>query len=224
MKRSEINLLQMEAVAFFRERQFHLPPWACWGAADWQKNRQEAREVIDHKLGWDLTDFGLGDFYRCGLLLFTLRNGKVGERGGKDYAEKVMIVRENQVTPWHFHFHKMEDIINRGGGELVIELCNATGDEQLAETPVIVQVDGVSRELAAKGRVVLRPGESITLPPRLYHQFYGASGRGLVLVGEVSRVNDDEKDNRFLEQIGRFPEIEADEAPLYYLCHEYPVD
>lgn len=224
MKRSEINVLQRDAEDFFKQQNFSLPPWAFWSADDWKRNRSQAQEVIEMKLGWDLTDFGLGDFYKIGLLLFTLRNGKVGEPGGKDYAEKIMIVREKQITPWHFHWHKMEDIINRGGGKLVIELCNSTENEQLADTPVTVQTDGIAWKLEAKSSIVLKPGESVTLPPCLYHQFYGQKGKGQVLVGEVSRVNDDEKDNRFLEPIGRFPQIEQDEPPLYYLCNEYPVD
>jgi D-lyxose ketol-isomerase len=222
MKRSEINALQRHAVDFFRQHRFHLPPWAYWSPREWQENHHRAADIIDTHLGWDLTDFGLGDFYRCGLLLFTLRNGRVGEPGGKDYAEKIMIVREGQVTPWHFHWHKMEDIINRGGGNLVLELANAAEDESLADTPVTVHVDGIVHEVPARGKIVLTPGESITLPPFLYHQFYGEEGSGTVLVGEVSRVNDDAQDNRFLDPVGRFPEIEEDEAPLYLLCNEYP--
>lgn len=224
MKRSEINDLQREAVAFFHSQNFHLPPWAFWGRQEWLNNRESAREIFDNKLGWDLTDFGLGRFYEVGLLLFTLRNGSLDDPAGKDYAEKIMIVREGQLTPWHFHWHKMEDIINRGGGHLVIELCHATSDEKLADETVHVQIDGITRSVPARGKIVLQPGESISLPPRLYHQFYGEKGRGHVLVGEVSRVNDDTKDNRFLEPVGRFPEIEEDTPPLYYLCNEYPVN
>ncbi|MGH7491642.1 MAG: D-lyxose/D-mannose family sugar isomerase [bacterium] len=222
MKRSEINSLQREVVAFFKQHQFHLPPWAFWSKDEWQKNRARAQEIIDNKLGWDLTDFGLGKFYEMGLVLFTVRNGKMGDVGGKDYCEKVMMAREAQVTLWHFHWHKMEDIINRGGGELVIEVCNATADEQLADTPVTVRTDGITRTVPAQSKIVLRPGESITLPPRMYHQFYAAEGKGMVLIGEVSRVNDDQKDNRFLAQVGRFPQIEEDEPALYCLCNEYP--
>ncbi len=223
MKRSEINQLQREAVAFFKKQQFYLPKWAYWTKQDWIKNEDRAGEIFENKLGWDLTDFGLDDFYHTGLLLFTIRNGKVGDTEGKTYAEKAMIVRENQVTPWHFHWNKMEDIINRGGGNLVIDLCNSTQDEKLADSKVKVQVDGITVEVEPRGKIVLQPGESISLPAYLYHQFYGEKGKGTVLVGEVSRVNDDEKDNRFLEPIGRFPQIEEDEPPLYYLCNEYPV-
>ncbi len=223
MKRSEINKLQREAVAFFEQQNFYLPPWAFWSADEWKVHRSSAQEVIDNKLGWDLTDFGLGKFLQFGLLLFTIRNGKVGVPGGKDYAEKVMIVREKQLTPWHFHWHKMEDIINRGGGNLVVELCNASKDERLADTPVTLQIDGITKTVEAGGGISLKPGESVTLPPYLYHNFYAEAGKGMVLVGEVSRVNDDEKDNRFLDPSGRFPQIEEDEPSLYLLCNEYPV-
>ncbi len=67
--------------------------------------------------------------------------------------------------------------------------------------------------------VELGPGESISLPPRLYHQFWGAEAR--VLVGEISMVNDDYRDNRFYEPVGRFPSIEEDELPLYLLVTDY---
>ncbi|MDZ7269612.1 MAG: D-lyxose/D-mannose family sugar isomerase [candidate division KSB1 bacterium] len=222
MKRSAINALQREAVAFFQQHHFHLPPWAFWTPDDWWRNRGRAREVVDKKLGWDLTDFGLGRFREMGLILFTLRNGRPGEAGGKDYCEKVMIAQQEQVTPWHFHWHKMEDIINRGGGDLVVAVCHATPDEQLADTPVTVLTDGLLRTVPAQGEIVLRPGESITLPPRMYHQFHAARGKGAVLIGEVSRVNDDDRDNRFLAPVGRFPTIDEDEPVLYYLCTEYP--
>ncbi|MBN2011303.1 D-lyxose/D-mannose family sugar isomerase [candidate division KSB1 bacterium] len=223
MNRSEINQLQREAVEFFKQQKFYLPHWLYWQKHDWLKNKKNTTEIIENKLGWDLTDFGSGYFYQQGLLLITLRNGKPGVKSGKNYAEKIMIVRENQVTPWHFHWSKMEDIINRGGGNLVIELCNSTADETLADTQVSVQIDGITHTVDAYGTIVLKPGESITFPSYLYHQFYGETGKGQVLVGEVSQVNDDERDNRFLNPVGRFPEIIEDEAPLYYLCNEYPV-
>ena len=48
-------------------------------------------------------------------------------------------------------------------------------------------------------------------------------GTGPVLLGEVSQCNDDNTDNRFNPPVGRFPEIEEDEAPYRLLCNEYPV-
>jgi len=234
MKRSTINALIREAKAFMEERRFHLPPFAFWAPDDWRAKGPEVAEIVDNGLGWDITDFGSGDFERCGLFLFTVRNGHPSNwetMTGKLYAEKIMIVGVDQVTPYHFHWNKMEDIINRGGGNLLIRLYNATEDEQLADTPVTVSVDGVRRTVEAGTIVRLTPGESISLPTWLYHQFWGEGERDRrprrdrrlrrVLVGEVSLVNDDAADNRFLESRGRFPEIEEDEAPLHLLVTDY---
>jgi hypothetical protein len=138
---------------------------------------------------------------------------------GKAYAEKILIVDPGQVTPMHFHWSKTEDIINRGGGRLVIQLYNSTPDENLDDGDVMVSVDGTRRTVPAGGTVVLGPGESITLPSGLYHKFWGAEARALA--GEVSLVNDDDRDNRFYEPAGRFPEIEEDEEPLYLLVKDY---
>jgi len=223
LKRSEINAFIREAEAFYRDRRVSLPPFASWTPEDWRSKGPEADEIRTNNLGWDLTDFGSGDFLSVGLLLFTARNGNVDIEGSKTYAEKVMIVREAQVTPWHFHWLKTEDIVNRGGGRLVIDLANATEDETaLADTEVKVSTDGVVRRVPARGRVTLMPGESITLTPYLYHSFWGEPGAGTVLVGEVSSVNNDATDNRFLEAPGRFPDVEEDEPPYRLLCNEYP--
>jgi hypothetical protein len=222
MKRSEINELISEAKDFFSENKFNLPPWAFWGPEDWKGKQEEASEIIENMLGWDLTDFGSGDFKDRGLLLFTIRNGNLN-RDKKPYSEKIMIVEENQETPMHFHWSKMEDIINRGGGNLVIELYNSDDKENLDDnSDVEVSVDGISRKLPAGSKVILTPGESICLTQGLFHRFYGEQGKGMVLVGEVSAVNDDNSDNRFQEELGRFPEIDEDEKPLHLLVSDYP--
>lgn len=220
MKRSEINQILRNAKVFMTRKQFMLPPWAYWSVDEWRKNRKEAQEVIDNMLGWDITDFGSGDFYSRGLFLFTLRNGKFNV-DNKTYAEKIMIVEENQETPMHYHWAKMEDIINRGGGNLVIELFNATADNKLDTTSVHFKIDGIKRSVPAGGRVILNPGESICLEQGMYHRFYGEAGKGKVLVGEVSMVNDDTADNCFYEPVGRFPSIEEDEQPLHLLVADY---
>lgn len=210
----------MQAETFLREKGFPLPPWAFWGPSDWKGKRETCGEIVANMLGWDITDFGLGRFEECGLVLFTLRNGNpAGDK--KPYAEKIMIVRENQETPFHFHWQKMEDIINRGGGNLVLELYGSTPDEAFDRQAVRVRVDGVLRDVPAGGAVILRPGESICLPPRLYHRFYGELGRGSVMVGEVSQVNNDNTDNHFLPGVGRFPAIQEDEAPVRLLASDY---
>ena len=222
MKRSEINTLLRQAKALFCEHCFALPPFAEWTPEHWRGLGAEADEIRHCGLGWDLTDFGGGDFHQTGLLLFTLRNGHAAHRTGKRYAEKIMIVEPGQVTPWHFHEAKMEDIINRGGGKLFIQVRNIEPDNRLADNQVTVLLDGMRRTVPAGTTLVLNQGQSITITRRLAHQFWGDPSSGKVLVGEVSDVNNDHTDNYFLPPVGRFPVIEEDEAPLHLLCHEYP--
>ena len=220
MKRSEINELIRESIEFFNQMNFKLPPWAFWKPTDWKGKYETCSEITDNMLGWDLTDFGSSDFHQRGLILFTLRNGNL-KKDKKPYAEKAMIVEENQETPMHFHWGKMEDIINRGGGNLVLELFASDKKEQLSKAEFDIQIDGVKHHLEPNARVVLKPGESICLEQGIYHRFYGEPGKGKVFVGEVSAVNDDTSDNRFLDPAGRFPEIEEDEEPLHLLVSDY---
>ncbi|MGG0717983.1 D-lyxose/D-mannose family sugar isomerase [Robertmurraya massiliosenegalensis] len=223
MKRSEVNKLMKEAVEFIEKMNFKLPPFAFWNPKDWETKGNEYDEIRDNLLGWDITDFGRGDFRSEGLLLFTIRNGNLNNNKYiKSYAEKILIVEEEQVTPFHFHWNKMEDIINRGGGNLLVQLYNSTKEEDFADTPVQVSIDGRSVTVEPGAIIRLTPGESITLPVGLYHKFWGEKGNGKVLIGEVSMVNDDFTDNRFYKEAGRFSEIEEDEAPLYLLGNEYP--
>ena len=130
-----------------------------------------------------------------------------------------MIVERSQVTPLHFHRIKMEDIINRGGGNLVVQLYNATSDEGLDTSDVVVSTDGLARTIPAGGMVILHPGESITIPQYCYHTFWAEESR--TLVGEVSLVNDDHTDNRFYQQMDRFSQIEEDEPPFRWLVSDY---
>lgn len=220
MKRSQINRLMRSAGSFFDAMNFRLPPWAARRPADWKGRYATDSEIVDRGMGWDITNFGSGDFAKRGLLLFTLRNGTPG-RDSKPYAEKIMIVEEGQETPLHFHWEKTEDIIVRGGGRLAIELFSSTPDEGLSDEPLAVRIDGISRGLEAGSTVVLAPGESVCLDRGVYHRFYAEPGGGRALVGEVSAVNDDSSDNRFYEELGRFPAIEEDEEPLHLLAFEY---
>lgn len=221
MKRSEINKILLENIEFIEKMNFKLPKFAFFTPDEWKEKGSEYNEIRENMLGWDVTDYGHGDFGNIGLFLFTIRNGNIN-KPGKSYAEKLLISDEDQYSPMHFHHNKMEDIINRGGGNLIVEVFNATEDDQLADTDVTVYIDGHTETVPAGTKIRLTPGESITLPQRQYHAFWAEKGFGKVLIGEVSMVNDDNVDNRFYEQQGRFPTIEEDEAPLYLLCNEYP--
>ena len=223
MKRSEINKIMRDALKFFEEQKFYMPKYAYWKIEDWKKKGEEIREIIDNHLGWDITDFGSGDFSKIGLLHFTIRNGNIKDilQGGKPYCEKIMILEDGQSLPMHYHYSKIEDIINRGGGILMIQLYNPTEDSQLADTKVSVSIDGVSKTYEAGSIVELSPGESITLQNKIYHNFKAKEGHGKVLIGEVSSVNDDYVDNKFLEEAKRFGKIEEDEEPLYLMYDDY---
>jgi D-lyxose ketol-isomerase len=222
MKRSEINREIRLAEEFFASFSFKLPKFAAYTPEDWNKHGDEIREIYDCELGWDLTDFGGGNFRKDGLLLFTIRNGVSGSSVyTKPYAEKIMISRSEQVTLMHCHEAKTEDIINRGGGNLVFELFNRKGNAvELDDTPVTVSRDGEKITLAPGEKLFLDPGESILLERNIFHKFYAEDG-GDVLIGEVSAVNDDHNDNVFYGKQLRFPEVIEDEAPYRYLVSDY---
>jgi len=222
MKRSEINAITQEVKQLIAEQNFHLPPFAYWSPDQWRSKGEECREIVDAGLGWDIIDFGSGKFREIGLALFTIRNGVYGDaRYPKTYCEKLLIVGEGQITPAHHHVLKTEDIICRSGGNLLIELRNASPDGELLDTPITVSIDGTVRQFSAGDVVRLQPGESITLVPYLHHLFWGEEGKGTALVGEVSTVNDDVGDNIFIPEVPRFGETEEDEPPLHILCNEY---
>lgn len=222
LKRSEINACIREADALFQKYGFPLPPFAAWSPGDWTGKGEEYDEIRDNALGWDITDFGMGDFARRGLTLFTLRNGnqKNRERYPKPYAQKLMAVKTNQLTPYHFHWNKMEDIICEGGAVLKIQFRSSAADGSFSGEPMLLHSDGKILEAPSGTVLTLRAGESVTILPGQYHQFWAEGGTAVVM--EVSQCNDDTADNRFYEKTGRFPVIEEDEKPFRLLCGEYP--
>ena len=222
MKRSEINDIMREADEMMRRFGFVLPPFARW-TPDEFRARSDAQAIVDARLGWDITDYGAGRFDEMGLFLFTLRNGRLADLkrgGGMCYAEKLLISRQDQLSPMHTHRLKAEDIINRGGAKLAIQMHESAPDGSVDESAeVTVVTDGITRRLPAGGVLMLEPGESVTLLPGNWHAFWGEGGD--VLIGEVSTVNDDLTDNVFREPLGRFSEIEEDEDPMLLLVSDY---
>ena len=223
LKRSEINAILREGQAFIGAHGYKLPPFAALAPEEFQAQRSELGGLVDARLGWDVTDFGGGDFAARGLFLFTVRNGKAADlaRGrGMLYAEKIMISRKDQLAPMHRHELKAEDIINRGGGTLALKLFMSDGDGAIDRAArVVVPVDGTMRDLPAGGVLRLGPGESVTLLPGVWHAFWAEEAD--VLIGEVSTVNDDETDNIFAEPVSRFAEVEEDEKPWRLLVSDY---
>jgi D-lyxose ketol-isomerase len=227
MKRSQINRVISEALELFNEKGIRLPPWAYWTKTDWKSVGSEADEIRSHGLGWNITDFASNDFEKVGLLLFIVRNGHFFHNEPvttKTYAEKYMVVQPGQITPWHFHWCKTEDLINRSGGRLQVELAWAEDDERsLSNREVSIQVDGIKRKISAEGIVLLEPGESVTLSPRLCHKFSGYAKDKQVLAGEISSLNDDTTDNCFLGKPFARTAIEEDEPPKYLISSDYKI-
>lgn len=188
MKRSEINQLVLDASAFFGLHFWHLPP----------------------KPRWDVTDFGLGDWRRWGLVLVNLAEHE-------EYCEKLMYARRGMVTPAHCHAKKKEDIICRVGG-LRVTLW-AEKPEIGQHEAINVLVNGEHKLFLSWDSVILGPGERITLEPGLWHEFEPTTEE--CIIGEVSTANDDLNDNFFANpEIGRFSEIVEDEEPLVRLVSD----
>lgn len=223
MKRSEINKAIQDMEKLIQKCNFKLPKFCHWTPEEWKEKNHEYDEIRDNQLGWDITDFGRDNFEKFGFSLITLRNGnQLNDKYKKPYAEKLLMLYEDQEAPMHFHWSKMEDIINRGGGNVLITVYNGAKDGKRLDTDVTVNTDGRRYTVPAGTSIKLTPGESITIDQYMYHSFSVEKGTGPVLLGEVSMCNDDENDNRFYEEIGRFPDIIEDEDPYRLLCNEYP--
>jgi len=188
MKRSQINEAVKNSTAFFLANGWTLP----------------------HNPKWDVTDFGLGDFEKIGLVLVNLAEEP-------EYCEKLMYASINQVTPSHTHKKKKEDIICRFG-ELAIHVWNGHPNDS-SDTPFHLKVNGDLKVFTSGDIVRLQSGERVTLIPGIYHEFYPLSEE--CIIGEVSTANDDLNDNFFVnEDIGRFSEVDEDEPALVKLVSD----
>jgi len=158
---------------------------------------------------WDVTDFGLGMYRRYGLVLINLAEEP-------EYCEKLMYALKNMTTPAHTHRKKKEDIICRWG-QLDVLLWK---DESLAKGEILsLKINGVTKEVRSGEPIHLQAGERVTLVPGIYHEFFPATDE--CIIGEVSTANDDLNDNIFVNpEIGRFPGVEEDEAPLLKLVSD----
>lgn len=223
LTRSIINRNVMQAKQCFQRFGISLPPFAFWTVDDWATRGHDADEVRDCMLGWDVTDFGSGNFAEIGRVLFTLRNGTTRKPGyPKIYAEKLLWDPEIQRAPAHYHLSKMEDICCRAGGNILVQLTGLNPDGTPSDRPLNVKVDGIATKISAKGIVRLNPGMSVNIPARTIHQFWGEEGTGETVSSEVSSVCDDWSDNVFLEPAERFPVLVEDASKHHLLCHEYP--
>jgi D-lyxose ketol-isomerase len=223
MKRSEINNALIWAKKLIEEYNIKLPPFGYWTLNEWHEKSHQVDTIKEVMLGWDITDYGMDRFEELGAVLFTLRNGSLDDKTvGVPYAEKLIILKDGQRLPNHYHASKTEDIINKGGGILAIKLYNSLDNGDVDYTSKVeVDLDGVRKTFNAGEEVHVLPGESITLRPYMYHLFWAKEGKGDLICGEVSSINDDNIDNYNAEPVARFSNVEEDEAILHPLCNEY---
>ena len=147
MKRSQINSFIEKAKVFARRMNAHLPPFAFWPIEAWETLGDECDEIRKLMLGWDVTDFGLNDYYKTGRTLFTLRNGSHNlENCSRTYSEKFIFIEENQAAPVHYHRNKTEDIINRGGGNILVQVANTTVDGMKSDKSFTLSVNGIRKQ------------------------------------------------------------------------------
>jgi len=220
MKRSEINQAIIESKKMMENYSWVLPQWGYWSKDDYINEPSVSKYLKDHQMGWDVTDFGKGLFNEQGITLFCIRNGIQGNAQDKPYAEKLLFMHEGQEIPFHSHKVKLEDIINRGGGDLAIEFVMVNEHLKEKNENINILVDGVQVEVEPHEPLILKRGQSVTVERNIYHKFYAVKGTGMVMAGEVSQVNDDNNDNFFLEPVGRFTQIEEDEQPIHPLWNE----
>ena len=108
MKRSEINQAINTAMERMQEYKIMLPCFGYWKVGDWKAKREFTGRIRERMLGWDATDFGSGDFTKCGATLFTVRNGDKNDTDLKmPYAEKYIILSDKteQEIPLHYHIY-----------------------------------------------------------------------------------------------------------------------
>jgi len=216
MKRSDVNQIIKTSISFLNEMNFKIPNWSLWSKSDWKINSKLCDEIFSNGLGWDITDYGSGDFSKIGFVKFTIRNGK-----DKGYCEKIMIMEGTQVCPMHYHKNKVEDIINRGGSNLCFQLYHSDKDGNFTDEPLKIRFDGIERIIKPGEVFSIKPGESICITSFVYHSFWTENLEGKVLIGEVSRVNDDSGDSIFKNPVSRFPELNEDDEPTFLLVSDY---
>jgi D-lyxose ketol-isomerase len=189
MKRSQINKAVGGAQLFFKQNGWTLPP----------------------NPKWDVTDFGLGNFENCGLVLVNLAEEE-------EYCEKIMYAIKNQFTPSHTHQKKKEDIICRSG-VLVVQLWLDNPVLRSNKSRFHIKINGSNCLIASGDKITLQAGNRVTIEPGVWHEFYPSSDE--CIIGEVSTANDDVNDNYFSNQeIGRYTKIEEDEARVVKLLSE----
>ena len=198
MKRSAINAIMRESEAFMRSFGFILPPFSRWSPDEMRARKGEIDGITGASLGWDITDFGLGDFEQTGLFLFhraqrplcrsAARTRHALCRKGDDRPQGSGDANAPASSEGRRHHQSRR---RHAGDRAVWRYRRPVRPVQGTR----VATDGIWRELAPGHKLRLSPGESVTLMPGDWHAFWGEGAD--VFVAEVSTVNDDNTDNIF---------------------------
>ena len=130
MKRSRVNEIIREADAFIRSFGYVMPPFAYWTPDELQGAPAAPASSTPGSAGTSPTTArATSTSSACSCSPCATAAPPISPRGsGMLYAEKIMISRKDQLSPMHRHDVKAEDIINRGGGTLVLELFSRDAD------------------------------------------------------------------------------------------------
>lgn len=236
MKRSQIDSAIERAISNAKKYGVALPAWAEWHPHQFEKTADGIRQ---QKLGWKVVDFGVGDFEHCGLVILVLCSPLTDDSGepltkpahvGKhDYpvtgfSRKYLFVQAGQTEPHHFHRQKArKEVSVLAGAPVRFELAWAENDTTLSSRDVDVAVDGIWHHLPANGSVVVKPGETITLPGNLSHIISVAEGGPDTIMMETSTANNDRSDNIFPFMTPTSKPVENDTTARYQLLDEHSV-
>jgi D-lyxose ketol-isomerase len=222
MKRSFIESRIAMMLAQCARHGLTLPPFAQWTPEQFRADQASAGRIAAGGLGWNIVEFAPGAFTAPGLSAFTVRMGDwhdLAKGGGRLYGEKALMLEDGQGAPHHYHVVKTEDILNRGGGRLMLELFKVDCSGRRLHEPFRVLKDATMIDLEAGGRVALEPGESIVLEPYVAHSFWAEGG--LVVAGEVSLANDDTTDNYFVPALAPPDPIDEDITARYVTVRDH---
>ena len=188
MKRSEINQLITEGVVLFRKMGISLPPQAHWNLETWYEHRNLAEEMRKRSIGWDLTDFGSGDFSKIGMFNYTVSNGFIdlttSKPADQPYSNKVKIVKEGQAYPTYYAGFPT-DLRNK-----LTSLTNQARNNGLG----MWQVDINANSVRIRNESDL---EQLAMWPKLYRRLssYFTGGNTRLALFETWLRNEPEKDD-----------------------------